>query len=343
MQNRMLFFFIILLFGCSEKYYSHTGAYRFKSADGKPDYSNLDYWAAHPYKQDLSDSVPQPLQGNYHPDSTVDIFFIHPTTYTSKEKNFGWNAPVDNDTLNAKTDYSTILYQASVFNEAGRVFAPRYRQANLAAYYPVTQTDTLQAIHAFDLAYNDVKTAFEYYLSNWNKGRPFIIASHSQGTTHAKRLIKEYIEGTNLQNRLVAAYIIGIVIEPGYFNSLKPCTNPNQTGCFCSWRTFKEGYIPDFVAKEKFTAIVTNPITWDSSRPKADRKENPGGILLNFNKKYANTADAIIHDGILWTRKPKFFGNILYTSKNFHIADYNLYYYSIRQNVQQRINAFWKK
>ena len=56
----MLFFLLVLLFGCSEKYYSHTGAYTFKSANGKPDYNNLDYWAAHPYKHDLSDSVPKP-------------------------------------------------------------------------------------------------------------------------------------------------------------------------------------------------------------------------------------------------------------------------------------------
>ena len=33
------------------------------------------------------------------------------------------------------------------------------------------------------------KAAFQYYLEHYNNGRPFIIASHSQGTYHAKRLI----------------------------------------------------------------------------------------------------------------------------------------------------------
>ena len=37
------------------------------------------------------------------------------------------------------------------------------------------------------------------------------------------------------------------------------------------------------------------------------------------------------------------FGNIFFTNPNYHIADYNLYYLSVRENVQQRINAFLKK
>ena len=41
---------------------------------------------------------------------------------------------LNDQSLNAKTDYSTILYQASAFNEY-RVFAPRYRQAHLRSYY----------------------------------------------------------------------------------------------------------------------------------------------------------------------------------------------------------------
>src|SRR5690349_12218677 len=85
------------------------------------DYSQLSNWAAHPWKKDPADSVPQPLRKNFYADSSADIFFIHPTTYSSPEKQFGWNAPVDNEALNEKTDGGTILYQASIFNEAGRV------------------------------------------------------------------------------------------------------------------------------------------------------------------------------------------------------------------------------
>lgn len=241
-----LLWFLILT-SCSNKYQQHIKEYTFHAADGKPDYNDLNYWAAHPYKHDVADSVPKPLRKNYQPDSTVDIFFIHPTTYTDKEKKCGWNASIDNDTLNAKTDYTSILFQASIFNEAGRVFAPRYRQANYYSYFPQSKEDTLNAIKAFDMAYNDIKTAFEFYLQHWNNGRPVIIASHSQGTTHAKRLLKEFFENSNLKNRLVAAYLVGIPVEPDYFTTIKPCISPNQTGCICSWRTLQEGYKPDYM------------------------------------------------------------------------------------------------
>lgn len=333
---------VLGLFGCANKYHKFASNYQFVSSDGTPNYSQLDYWAAHPHKNDPSDSVPKPLRAKNTVDSTVDVFFIHPTTYTSINKEFGNNALVDNADLNAKTDYSTILYQASVFNQAGRVFCPRYRQANLQAYFPNTSNDTTEAIAAFNLAYEDIKTAFNYYLQHYNNGRPIIIASHSQGTTHAKRLLKDFFDNTSLQNKLVAAYLVGIPVEVNLFTNIKPCNTPTQTGCVCSWRTFKEGYQPEYVATEP-PVIITNPLTWDSSKPLAARATNKGSILLNFNKLVPKVADANIQGNILWTSKPHFFGNIFYTTKNYHIADYNLYYISVRDNVNKRIKAFWKR
>ena len=38
------------------------------------------------------------------------------------------------DIINKKTDISPIRFQASVFNEACNVYAPRYRQAHLKMY-----------------------------------------------------------------------------------------------------------------------------------------------------------------------------------------------------------------
>ncbi len=304
-----------------------------------PDYSNLDNWAAHPWKHDPADSVPKPFLKDYVADSAVDVFFIHPTTYLDDTKPFGWNAPVDNAALNTKTDNTTILYQASIFNKAGRVFAPRYRQAHINVYYT---TDTVTALAALDEAYSDVKAAFEYYMAHYNNGRPVIIASHSQGTTHAKRLLKEFFDGTPLQQKLVAAYIVGIPVEPTWFAALPPCTAPAQTGCFCSWRTLKQGYLTPFVEKEKYTAVVTNPLTWDAAKPVADRSLNQGAVLLNFNKVLKHVTGAAVHGGVLWIEKPHFFGNIFYTTKNYHIADYNLYYTSVQNNVQLRVQAYLK-
>lgn len=94
-----------------------------------PDYSLLANWAAHPDKADAADSIPNQPSAN-ESDLPADIFFIYPTTYIGKKGENQWNACIDDATLNARTDETAILFQASLFNQAGRVFAPRYRQAH---------------------------------------------------------------------------------------------------------------------------------------------------------------------------------------------------------------------
>ena len=326
-------------FSCAKKYQQFVPDYTFHSPDGKPDYSSLDYWAANPYKKDPSDSFPRALRSDYKTDTSIDVFFIHPTSYSDATFPFGYNAPVDDPVINAKTDYGTILYQASIFNAAGRVFAPRYRQANYWCYFT---KDSIAARAAFRLAYEDVKTAFEYYMAHYNNGRPVIIAAHSQGTTHALTLLKEFFDGKPLQNQLVAAYLVGMPVRPGYFLVIKPCTSPDETGCFCSWRTMKTGFVTPYALSENYTAIVTNPLTWKASEPEAARSANPGSVLRNFKKVKSHITNAVIHNGVLWSDKPRFFGNFFIRFKNYHVGDYNFFYESVRQNAVLRAQRFKK-
>ena len=254
----------------------------------------------------------------------------------------GWNASLKDAKLNAYTDYTSILNQASIFNLAGKIYAPRYRQAHINSYSPKNSVDTLKALAAFELAYQDVKTAFEYFLAHYNNGRPIIIASHSQGSTHTKRLLKEYFDNKPLAKKLVAAYVVGMAIDPADYTQLKSCETPESIGCICAWRTYQEGYIPNFILKEKFNSIVTNPLSWNKNQPVVDRKSNKGAVLYQFNKIVPNVADAINHDGILWTGKPHFLGSFLYKTSNYHIADYNFYYLSVRQNAVDRAESYFK-
>lgn len=301
----------------------------------KPDYSDFRYWAAHPWIKDNSDSVPEELKKHEKQDSLVDVFFIHPTTYTG-EKNNGWNAAINDRDLNLKTDNSTILYQASVFNKSCRIFAPRYRQAHIDAFY--TDKDSVEPY--FNIAYEDIKNAFEYYLEHYNNGRPIIIASHSQGTKHAGRLLKEYFENKPLYKKLVCAYIIGMPIPEKYFSNIPPCGDETQTGCFVGWRTFRRGYTPEFVNKESFKSIVINPLSWKMDSQKVSIRNNKGGVLKNFNKIVPKVVDAEINNNILWSCKPDVFGKLFFTKKNFHIGDINLFYMNIRENVDVRIRSY---
>jgi hypothetical protein len=332
-----LLFIVLTLGGCAKSNYAtYEPAYSKIDWEEQPDYSQLKNWAAHPLKHDPSDSLPTQIAKNYQAKQLVDVFFIHPTTYVDPALPNGWSASLKDIALNIKTDYTTILSQASIFNEVGSVYAPRYRQANIKSYYPVSKLDTLYALAAFELAYQDVKKAFDFYLANYNQNKPIIIASHSQGSTHAKRLLKEYFDGKDLSKQLVTAYVVGMAIDPAEFTTLKSCTTPTETGCICAWRTFKEGYVPPFVQIEKFNSIVTNPLTWDSNQPSIGREANQGAVLYNFNKVIPKVAGAINHQGILWTPKPKFFGNVLFNTSNYHIADYNFYYLSVRKNATDR-------
>lgn len=339
MQKHLLFavFCLFTLTGCADKYMKYRSGYTYKATAGNPDYNNPENWAALPSKHDPSDSIPAPLQ-NETRDSLVDVFFIHPTTFTKKKDRQTLNAVIDDPYLNAKTDYSSILYQASVFNQHARIFAPRYRQAHIYQFY---NKDTAAAHTAFELAYTDIKSAFDWYLEHENKGRPFIIAAHSQGSLHSKRLIREYIENKPLMKQLVAAYIAGWPVEADYFSAVPLCMDSTQTGCVCSWRTLHNGYRPSYTKKEK-EIWVTNPLSWTTSDTLVKRSANQGS-LVRFNKLYKKTTDARISNGLLYTRRPRFPWSFLFRTRNYHVGDINLYYMDIRHNAEQRINSYRKQ
>lgn len=301
-----------------------------------PDYGDLKLWAAHPDKEDPSDR---------HPDKNpppvdlpqVDVFFLHPTSYTNQRGNDQWNAGFGNIKVDKKTDEGTILFQASAFNSVGPVYAPRYRQAHLQTYFT---SDTASAKKALDWAYRDIRAAFIYYLENYNRGKPIIIASHSQGTTHAVRLMLEFFDGKPLYSQLVAAYLVGMPVSRSTFTAIPPCANENETGCFTSWRTFKREYT---FKKKEGDVVVTNPLSWRTDTVYIDKTKNPGTILKDFNDVYPALVDAQVSKNILWATKPKFPGSFFLWVKNYHVADINFYYFSIRQNTRQRKSAYFRK
>ena len=306
-----------------------------------PDYSLPQNWAALPTTVDSADLVPISIWKDEQASSPADVFFIHPTTYTGKVKKKQWNANLNDKKLNLDTDKSTIRYQASIFNGAGKVYAPRYRQGHLKCFY--TERDKQAAYQALDLAYSDVKNSFQYYLSHYNEGRPFIIASHSQGSFHASRLISELIDSTPLQEKLIVAYMPGWPIKNDQFITVKPCLRPDDTGCFCSWRTFKEGFIPPAMHYPDQNISVTNPVTWSCDEPSCLQDAQIGGVLRDFNTLMPNLVKAEIHEDLLWVNKPQFPGSFLFITKNYHIADYNLFYADVRKNAQDRVRVYISK
>lgn len=126
----------------------------------------------------------------YHKDSSifskVDVFYLYPTLFLKKDQR--WNIPIEDAKQKKKIIDLAVRYQASAWVEAGRMFAPFYRQAHIRAY------DHLDGLgrDALLLAYSDVKAAFEFYLKNYNQGKPIILVGHSQGATLISLLLKDF-------------------------------------------------------------------------------------------------------------------------------------------------------
>jgi len=159
----------------------------------------------------------------------------------------------------------------------------------------------------------------------------------------AERLLKEFFDTTVLKNQLVAAYIIGWPIAQNSFEAIPVCATARQTGCFCGWRTFREGYVPAYVRRETSPSFVTNPLSWTITTEYVPREENKGSVLRKFNTVFLHTTGARIGKGVLWVPRPRFPGSAFFRTKNYHIADINLFYVNLRNNIEQRITAYLNK
>lgn len=330
MRGKTIYIFIVLLLIKSGYVIAQPAS---------PDYSDLKFWAASPYKADASDQIPVFLKDEKH-ELFADVFFIYPTIYDNDADTASANAWLNDEKLNAEIDNTTILLQASVFNGSCRIFAPRYRQANMEVLYKM---GTPAATAALNLAYSDLKNAFQYYLKNENNGRPIIIAGHSQGALHAVRLLQEFFDGLPLQKQLVCAYIPGYRIKKEDFKTIPASEKPEQTGCFAAWRSYIKGEIPKKVQPEKGNSICVNPLTWNTFTEWASPVLHKG-IMLGFESIVPNTLSAGIEPNtkILWVELPPPVLENLEHKKDLHIYDINLFWMNIRENVKLRIDEWFK-
>lgn len=332
---------IFLVTSCSSKIHVIKNDFAQSPVPPKPDYHKQEHWASLPTKRDAADSIPKKSNlKNLQSTAQADVFFIYPTIFTKEPKNqFQWNADVNDAVLNNQIQVSTILNQASIFNGVGRVYSPYYRQAHLYAFYTPNRTD---GANALNIAYEDVKAAFEYYLKNYNQGRPIIIASHSQGSYHGERLLKEYFDGKDLQKQLVAAYLIGRAIKPNAFATIKPTEKPDEIGVWASWNTFGRGFFPKNYEKNFKGSLSINPLLWNNSETLASKELNKGGVATKFTFA-PQIVDAQNHQSILWVHRPNIKGSWLVKNKSWHRADMNFFYVNIRENAIMRVETFLSK
>ena len=305
----------------------------------KPNYSNINYWAAHPGKFDYSDFLPKNLENDSLILDSIDVFYVYPTMYNN---GLDWNASVEDKKLNKKIGLLSLKNQANVFAGMASVYSPFYRQMHLNGY-----KDEVNGIKAFNLAYKDIENAFKYYLENFNKGNRIVLAGHSQGTHHLQKLFNDYISiNDSILEKIELCYFVGDLYVSSFSIKNYPiCTNPTDLNCYLNWNSYPIGTNFSQVSTEN--KPVTNPITWinnDSSSTYTSHKGilfNNFKIILTGNKlKHANTIRAKTNNGLLLVEIQEFpllkiYDKIL--NKNYHSLDYNLFWMNIRENFYLRM------
>ncbi|EQA38729.1 PF11288 family protein [Leptospira inadai serovar Lyme str. 10] len=316
-----------------------SGSFQESKVPETPDYSKQESWAALPSIKDDSDEVPNsPEFKNLQDQAKADVFFVHPTTFIKGE---GWNAEIGGNLI--VYGISPLKLQASIFNESARIYAPRYRQAVLYSFVDETGSGE----QAFSIARRDVLSAFEYYLKHYNKGRPFFIAGHSQGSMMLISVLKEYLDKGKVSN-FVAAYLPGWSIRSSDFSNLKICRGPKDIGCYVSWNSKKWGsQLSDFAlpAERYVGGICVNPVNWTLNSSETSKEFHKGGVGIGFSHVDRNYVRTKCQGEMLQVDLPS---NPDYESrrgnkKNYHIADYGLFYLDVRTNIRERLEAYFSK
>ncbi|MEO5495041.1 MAG: DUF3089 domain-containing protein [Sphingomonas sp.] len=280
------------------------------------------------------------------------VFFIHPTSYLTRAH---WNAPLDNQEANDRAALF-LRGQASAFNEAGQVWAPRYRQATLGAFL----TNRADAEKALDFAYRDVAAAFDEFLRENGPDRPIILAGHSQGALHLTRLLRERVAGKPLARRIVAAYVVGWPISktadlPSL--GLPECGRPDQSGCLLSWQSYAEPadtsmlleYFdptsgPTGIPRRDTPLVCTNPLT-GTPNANAPAAANLGTLVASADlKSGAMTVGAVpakcVGRGFLSIGAPINVGPYVLPGNNYHVFDIPLFWANVRADAARRLKAF---
>jgi Protein of unknown function (DUF3089) len=245
-----------------------------------PDYAKSANWLCRPGRADIC-SKPLPttaLNPNGYgsnglspvaKDPPVDCFYVYPTVSRDRGLN--------SDLIPDSAERGAAESQYARFAGVCRTFAPLYRQLTVGAVTASAFGTDIAAPSR--IAYQDVAAAWRRYLAADNRGRPFVLIGHSQGSAMLQELIRREIEGKPVARRMVRAIIPGFnTLVPqgkrvgGTFKSTPLCASPGETGCVMTWVSFRENNVPPEGAmfgisgRPGMTVACTNPARPGSTR-----------------------------------------------------------------------------
>jgi len=281
------------------------------------------------------------------------VFFVHPTSYLTKAQ---WNAPLDDPEARERAELF-VSAMASPFATSENLWAPRYRQAAFGAFL----TDAPAATQALDLAYADVLQAFDQFLTTLDPAQPIVLAGHSQGSFHIKRLMKDRVAGQPLASRIAAVYAIGWPISLEHdlpLMGLPACASADQAGCVVSWLSFAEPADTGMILKSYADRpaldgqspggsgfLCSNPLT-GAMGGTAPATANLGTLVPSEDLKTGELVKSIASancgpEGFLLIGEPPEMGPYVLPGNNYHVYDIPLFWANLRADALRRVQA-WK-
>ena len=215
------------------------------------------------------------------PDKAVDVFYLYPTSWQKISPDESNICKIDNPIM-LKYSLLALLRQATAFSPSANIYAPYYRQMDIASRVGMTSDQQEAVVGAIPTG--DAVAAFDYYIKHYNHGRPFILAGHSQGANITANILSGYMkEHPEVYVRMIAAYVIGYSITSQYLAKnpyLKFAEGPNDTGVIISFNTEAPDVVPGTNPVTLPGGIAINPITWTRNETLASASQNAGSIML---------------------------------------------------------------
>ncbi len=282
-----------------------------------------------------------------------DTFYIYSTMYMGANEGDPDYATLDNAEMldGLKIEHAI---KSSAFEESTNLFIPLYRQAGMkVAGESWKKTGHIDEAVA-GTPYTDITAALDYYFKNYNEGRPFVIAGHSQGSAILRLVLKDYFKKhPAYYERMVAAYAIGYSITKDDLEAnphMKFATSETDTGVIISWHAEgpKNAEVNAPSAVLLPNGISINPLNWKRDDTYAPASMNLGSIVLDEKtgateiRDIEGDAQVNLARGTVITNAKAVPNEMVEFAgpQSYHQDDYSIFYNNIKDNVAKRIAAY---
>lgn len=284
-----------------------------------------------PVAPDYTDPLMWHIIKNDSDESGADVFYI-PSTWE-----FDWTTSddaichyADPSRADHRADMSSEIEGVAEYMADGNDFySPFYRHITLDSWATLNEDTISRRYH--DVAFEDVKAAFDHYITRHNAGRPFILAGFSQGGKSVVELLKTLDE--KIRNKMVAAYVMGYKVTPDdiashpYITAASDSVDTGSVICYNSVSDVK--YTKPVVAAPNTMCI--NPVNWKTDATPAMLDDT---ITVTLDPR----AKVLVVEGYDGSALPNIL-DILNVG-DYHGAEPWLYSESLRKNFKQRIEAW---